>query len=95
VPDFAELLKTFREAAGLSQRSLARASEINPAIISRMESGDRGPSGPAQVLAIARLLADKRLSKRDRERFRRVISLLTEQWAATAAADASRPEATS
>lgn len=132
MPDFAELLKTFREAAGLSQRSVARASEINPAIISRMESGDRGPSGPAQVLAIARalgleqdktdallsragfwpevylavgpqdptlltiarLLADGRLAKRDRERFRRVIAILAEQWAATAAAAASQPEAT-
>jgi len=135
VPDFAELLKTYREAAGFSQRSLARTAKINPAIISRMESGDRGPSGPPQVLAIARalsleqdktdallsrggfwpevylavgpqdptlltvarLLADRRLSKRERERFRRVILLLAEQWATTAAAAAAaatRPEDT-
>lgn len=135
MPDFAELLKTYREAAGFTQRSLARAANINPAIISRMESGDRGPSGPPQVIAIARalgldqaktdnllsragfwpevylavgpqdptlltvarLLADRRLGKRDRERFRRVIALLADQWAAgaaaaAAAAAAQRPE---
>ena len=54
---FAALLRTYREASGLSQRALARAAQINPAIISRMESGDRGPSGPAQVRAIAEALA--------------------------------------
>ena len=128
VPDFAELLKTYREAAGFSQRSLARSASINPAIISRIESGDRGPSGSAQVVAIARalkldqektdsllaragfwpevykavgpqdptlltvarLLADRRLGKRERERFRRVVALLAEQWAAALA----RPEGT-
>lgn len=128
VPDFAELLKTYREAAGFSQRSLARSASINPAIISRIESGDRGPSGSAQVVAIARalkldqektdsllaragfwpevyqavgpqdptlltvarLLADRRLGKREHERFRRVVALLAEQWAAALA----RPEGT-
>ena len=54
---FAELLKGYRERAGFSQRALARASQINPAIISRLESGDRTPSGPEQVLAIVRALA--------------------------------------
>jgi transcriptional regulator with XRE-family HTH domain len=53
---FGELLKNLREERGLSQRALARAAQINPAIISRMESGDRGPSGPAQVRAIASAL---------------------------------------
>jgi transcriptional regulator with XRE-family HTH domain len=53
---FGELLKRYREEAGLSQRELARRTEINPAIISRMESGDRGPSGSEQVLAIVRTL---------------------------------------
>ena len=57
VADFAALLKRYREQAGVSQRALARDSAINPAIISRMESGDRGPSGPDQVFAIARALA--------------------------------------
>ena len=53
---FAELMRAYREGAGVSQRALARTSEINPAIISRLESGDRMPSGPAQVRAIARAL---------------------------------------
>ncbi len=54
---FAELLKSYREQVRMSQRSLARTSHINPAIISRLESGDRLPSGPAQVLAITQALA--------------------------------------
>ncbi len=54
---FADLLREYRERAGFSQRALARASDINPAIISRLESGDRTPSGPDQVLAITRALA--------------------------------------
>jgi transcriptional regulator with XRE-family HTH domain len=53
---FAEELKRHREKSGLSQRALARATRINPAIISRMEAADRGPSGPEQVLAIAAAL---------------------------------------
>ncbi len=53
---FAELLRLFRQRHGLSQRALARASGINPAIISRFENGERGPSGPEQVLAIVAAL---------------------------------------
>lgn len=53
---FGRLLKTFREQAGLTQRGLARASGVNSAIVSRLESDDRAPSGPAQVLALARAL---------------------------------------
>ncbi len=49
---FTELMRGYRERVGLSQRALARASGINPAIISRLESGDRAPSGPEQLLAI-------------------------------------------
>jgi len=56
MPDFADLLKQFRQASGLSQRALARAAAINPAIANRLESGDRGPSGPDQVRAISRAL---------------------------------------
>jgi transcriptional regulator with XRE-family HTH domain len=52
-PSFPELLRGARDQRGLSQRALARASRINPAIVSRLESGDRGPSGPEQVLALA------------------------------------------
>ncbi len=50
---FGDLLRTYRERAGLSQRSLAARSGVNVAIINRMEGGDRGASGPEQVLAIA------------------------------------------
>ncbi len=53
MPAFAELLKSYRVARGLSQRALARAARINPAIANRLESGERGPSGPDQVRAIA------------------------------------------
>lgn len=53
---FGALMRYYRERAGMSQRALAKASEINPAIISRIETGDRMPSGPHQVLAIARAL---------------------------------------
>jgi transcriptional regulator with XRE-family HTH domain len=57
VPPFAERLRQARLRRGLSQRALARASRINPAIVSRLESGDRGPSGPEQVRALAAALA--------------------------------------
>ncbi len=57
MPSFAELLRSYREKAGISQRALAKSSRINPAIISRMESSDRGPSGSEMVLAIAGALA--------------------------------------
>lgn len=121
-PDFAALLKTYRERRGLAQRALARAAQINPAIISRMESGDRGPSGPPQVLAIARalglaaeeadallasagfwpqvylalgpgdptlraaarVLASPDLGDEHKERFRRLVALLAEEWLAGA-----------
>jgi transcriptional regulator with XRE-family HTH domain len=54
---FPELLRRARGRRGLSQRALARASRINPAVVSRLESGDRGPSGPEQVLALAAALS--------------------------------------
>ncbi len=53
---FAELLKSYRAARGMSQRALARAARINPAIANRLESGERGPSGPDQVRALAAAL---------------------------------------
>lgn len=53
---FGALMRHYRERAGMSQRALAKVSEINPAIISRLETGDRMPSGPQQVLSIARSL---------------------------------------
>ena len=50
---FGDLLRQARQRRGVSQRALARASRVNPAIVSRLESGDRGPSGPDQVRALA------------------------------------------
>jgi transcriptional regulator with XRE-family HTH domain len=55
-PAFPTLLVRYRARSGISQRALARDSGINPAIVSRLESGARGPSGPAQVLALAKAL---------------------------------------
>jgi transcriptional regulator with XRE-family HTH domain len=119
MPEFSELLKTYREQAHLSQRSLAQATNINQAIISRFESGDRGPSGPEQVLAIiraldldqlradallssagywpqvyvtlgpkdptllaaAQLLTNDRISPTRKERFRRLVAILLEEYA--------------
>jgi transcriptional regulator with XRE-family HTH domain len=51
-PSVAERLREARQRRGLSQRALARASRVNPAIVSRLESGERGPSGPDQVRAL-------------------------------------------
>ena len=56
VSEFSALLRTYREQRRLSQRGLAQATRINQAIISRLESGERGPSSPEQVLTIARAL---------------------------------------
>jgi transcriptional regulator with XRE-family HTH domain len=119
MPEFSDLLKTYREQARISQRALAQASNINQAIISRFENGDRGPSGSEQVLAIvkaleldkdradallssagywpqvfvtlgpddptllevARLLANDQISSARRERFRRLIAILVEEYA--------------
>ncbi|HEX9015536.1 MAG TPA: helix-turn-helix transcriptional regulator [Chloroflexota bacterium] len=53
---FGVILRQYRERAGLSQRAVARVSRINPATVSRMESDDRGPSGPDQVTALATAL---------------------------------------
>jgi DNA-binding transcriptional regulator YiaG len=38
-----------RAAAGLSQGELARAAAINPATLSRWESRERRPTGPAAI----------------------------------------------
>jgi DNA-binding transcriptional regulator YiaG len=38
-----------REVAGLSQGELARAAGINPATLSRWESRERKPTGPAAI----------------------------------------------
>ncbi|HEX2037193.1 MAG TPA: helix-turn-helix transcriptional regulator [Chloroflexota bacterium] len=131
MPEFAPLLKAYREARGLAQRALSREAEINPAIISRMESGDRGPSGPEQVLAIARalrlapyetdrlllsagfwpevylrlgaqdetllavarVLASETIDRAQRDRFRRIVTLLVQQWLPEAAQDGAGQDA--
>jgi DNA-binding XRE family transcriptional regulator len=48
-----------RCAAGLSQGELARAAGINPATVSRWESQERQPTGPAAIryARVLRLLA--------------------------------------
>lgn len=56
MPTFADLLRQYRTTTGMRQRELARASGINPAIVNRLESGERGPSGPDQVQALASAL---------------------------------------
>ncbi|MCL4546084.1 MAG: helix-turn-helix domain-containing protein [Chloroflexi bacterium] len=50
---FPDLLHTFRERAGLSQNALARAVDINPGTINRLETGERAPTGREQVLQLA------------------------------------------
>jgi transcriptional regulator with XRE-family HTH domain len=57
VAGFAELLARYRGEAGLTQRGLAQAAGVNPAVINRLEHADRPPSGPEQVLMLARALA--------------------------------------
>lgn len=56
MPTFADLLRQQRTSSGMRQRAVARASGINPAIVNRLESGERGPSGPEQVRALASAL---------------------------------------
>ncbi len=53
---FSDLLRKRREQRQMPQRALSQLANINQALISRFETGDRLPSGPEQVLAIARAL---------------------------------------
>jgi len=53
---FGDLLRECREQRQLPQRTLSESANINQALISRFETGDRLPSGPEQVLALARAL---------------------------------------
>lgn len=50
---FSELLKLFRERAGVSQNGLADRSGKDPGTINRLESGKRLPSNREQILALA------------------------------------------
>lgn len=62
--DFGPKLKGYRERAGMSQNALARAAELNPASINRLESGERSPSNRALVEKICEALG---LNGQDRD----------------------------
>lgn len=53
---YASLLRRFRERAGLSQRALARATNLNPAFVHRSEEGTRPPRDAAEVLRVGAAL---------------------------------------
>jgi len=115
---FGELLRQLREQAGLSQRGLAQAAGWNPAVVNRLEHGERPPSGPDQVLVlagalrldqrqrdallvsagfwpeafaalgprdgtllgVAQVLASALVDESSKQRFRRAVDALVEQW---------------
>ena len=52
-PPFGALLRSFRERADISQSALGRRSDVHPSIVNRLESGERSPSGPDLVEALA------------------------------------------
>ena len=52
----AELLRTNRQAAGLSMRQLAHASGVNVSIVSRLEAGVQPNPLPDTLKALARVL---------------------------------------
>jgi transcriptional regulator with XRE-family HTH domain len=56
IPQFQQLLTEFRKGSKLSQSDLARRVDLSASYINRLESGDRLPSGPDLVLALARAL---------------------------------------
>ena len=51
---FGATLRELREQTDLSQSALGRRAEVHASIVSRLESGDRTPSGPGLVEALAR-----------------------------------------
>jgi transcriptional regulator with XRE-family HTH domain len=54
--EFGERLRGYREQVGLSQRGMAQAAGMSPAAANRLEHGERAPTGPEQVLLLARAL---------------------------------------
>jgi transcriptional regulator with XRE-family HTH domain len=56
VPDFALLLRCFRERADFSCNELARAVGVDPSYISRLERAEREPPRRRVVAAIAHAL---------------------------------------
>jgi transcriptional regulator with XRE-family HTH domain len=51
---FGELLRQYRERAGISQNALGKRTGIHPSIINRLESGEREPARREQIEALAR-----------------------------------------
>ncbi len=51
---FGTALRAFREQTDLSQSALGRRAQVHASIVSRLESGDRTPSSPGLVEALAR-----------------------------------------
>ncbi len=62
---FGTTLRELREQTALSQSALGRRAQVHASIVSRLESGDRTPSSPGLVEALARGL---RLSPDDTDR---------------------------
>lgn len=62
---FGVTLRELREQTDLSQSALGRRAQVHASIVSRLESGDRTPSSPGLVEALARGL---RLSPDDTDR---------------------------
>lgn len=62
---FGTALRELREQSNLSQSALGRRTQVHASIVSRLESGDRTPSSPALVEALATGL---RLSPDDTDR---------------------------
>ncbi len=48
------MLRELREQTDLSQSALGRRAQVHASIVSRLESGDRTPSNPGLVEALAR-----------------------------------------
>ena len=51
---FGATLRELREQTDLSQSALGRRAQVHASIVSRLESGDRTPSNPGLVEALAR-----------------------------------------
>ncbi len=54
--EFGELLRQYREEAGLSQNALARAAGIDPTSLNRAERGKQGPPRKATLIKLVRAL---------------------------------------
>ena len=59
-PSFAAVLRSLREARGMSQAELARRAEIDSGYLTRCEQGQRVPTSPELVERMAAALASTR-----------------------------------